>query len=123
MTDDEYGRDAPVSAADAGGVDVGTQAVSRDELCDDDADVGTQAASVDDLDIGTQAASDDDHEIGTQAASIDDHDIGTQKATLDDLDVGTQHTPAPSAHDGEDDEPTDRVSGRSGPTIRRFAIR
>ena len=105
MTDEEYRPQAPASTADAGGAEVGTQAVSRDELCDaEPADVGTQAASAADLDVGTQQA------------SVDDLDVGTQQATLGDLDVGTQYADVGNADDQEDG-PTDRVSGRSGPTI------
>ena len=117
MTDEEYRPQAPASTADAGGAEVGTQAVSRDELCDDEpADVGTQAASAADLDVGTQQASVDDLDVGTQQASVDDLDVGTQQATLGDLDVGTQYADVGNADDQEDG-PTDRVSGRSGPTI------
>ncbi|MEE4024386.1 tetratricopeptide repeat protein [Gordonia sp. PKS22-38] len=102
MSEHEQPTDAPESAPDTGGVDVGTQAASAD-----DPDVGTQAVSADELDVGTQAA------------SADDLDIGTQKADLADLDVGTQYTPGPAADDDayEGDEPTDRVANRAGSTI------
>lgn len=81
--------------------DPGTEAVSREDLCGDEPDVGTQAAVPD---VGTQAAVPD---VGTQAADID---LGTQAATFDPDTQGV----APVLRDLS----TDRVSGRSGPTIQ-----
>ncbi|GAC67541.1 serine/threonine protein kinase PknG [Gordonia soli NBRC 108243] len=83
-----------------------------------------------DNDIGTQKASRADLDVGTQRASLDDLDIGTQKADPADLDPGTQAAVRSDllAETGvairgvEDDDDTDRVSGRSGPTIPTGAM-
>ncbi|NDZ97635.1 protein kinase [Streptomyces sp. SID6673] len=56
-------------ADEAGEVDLGTQAVGRDELLDDDLDVGTQAADLADLDVGTQAAAPDSGNTPTDRVS------------------------------------------------------
>ncbi|AZG47499.1 serine/threonine-protein kinase [Gordonia insulae] len=106
MTDHENRTDTAPPDQEVGAVDVGTQAATRDEL-----DVGTQAASRDDLDVGTQKATLDDLDVGTQKATLDDLDVGTQKASQADLEA------AAAADDQSGDAPTDRVSGRSGPTI------
>ncbi|MFW0787734.1 tetratricopeptide repeat protein [Gordonia sp. CPCC 206044] len=112
MTDHENDPDATPPATDRGGVDVGTEAVSRDELCGDDPADATRADSRDDLDVGTQAASRDELDLGTQAAVRDELDLGTQAADLDQLEIGTQ-----AAVPDDRDAPTDHVSGRTGPTI------
>lgn len=131
MTDRESATDATTPDQDTGAVDVGTQAVSRDELCADDPDVGTQAATRDELDVGTQAATREELDAGTQAVSREELDLGTEAATreqldvgtqavsLDDLDVGTQKADLDDLESAivDDDPTTDRVSGRSGPTI------
>ncbi len=139
MSEHENTTDTPSPVEESGGVDVGTQAVSRDELCDDDLDTATQAVTPDDLDddldTGTQAVNpndlifdndlDDDLDTGTQAVNpndlIFDNDLdddldtgtGTQAVSPDDLNIGTQLTERPVPREVS----TDRISGRSRPTV------
>ena len=71
--------------------DIGTQAVSRDQL-----ELGTQAVSRDELDLGTQAVSRDELELGTQAVNRDELDLGTQAVGRDELDDTTDQVSRPT---------------------------
>lgn len=84
MSEHQKRTDTATPADEAGEVDLGTQAVSRDELIDED---------------------------------FDELDVGTQAADLADLDVRTQAAAPDSGN-----TPTDRVSGRSRPTIPNEGI-
>ena len=63
-------------------------------------ELGTQAVSRDDLDLGTAAVSRDDLDLGTAAVSRDDLDLGTQAVGRADLEATTDQVSRPTVQTG-----------------------